>query len=58
MNKTLTQLNQLFGFLGTWRAVADEIGYNRATVNKWFSGKRFPSAETREWINQVHRIWA
>jgi transcriptional regulator with XRE-family HTH domain len=52
--KTLKQLNDLYRICGTWQDVALEIGYNRATINKWFSGKRIPSHETRMWI--AHRL--
>ena len=51
LETTLKQLNDLFHALGTWQAVANQIGYNRATVNKWFAGTRVPGQLTREIID-------
>lgn len=56
LETTLKQLNDLFGALGTWQAVANRIHYNRATVNKWFSGKRVPGQDTREYIAFRHAL--
>lgn len=38
--KTLKNINRLYEILGSWQQVANEIGVNRATVNKWFAGTR------------------
>ena len=54
LETTLKQLNDLFEALGTWQEVADTLCYNRATVNKWFSGKRIPTQETRDYIAYMH----
>lgn len=43
-DKTLNNLNRIYRHLGTWQAVADWVGVNRATVNKWFAGTKSPSA--------------
>jgi len=55
MNQTLRNLNKLYRNLGTWQAVADYIGFNRATVSRWCNGTKKASKETREWIAQVTR---
>lgn len=54
LETTLKQLNDMFYVLGTWQAVADQIGYNRATVNKWFSGTRVPDDLSREIVDLEH----
>lgn len=58
LETTLNQLNDLFEALGTWKEVARRIQFNRATINKWFNGKRVPSRNTRAHIALVHGIVA
>jgi len=50
-DQTLAQLNQLYRVLGQWQAVAAFTGYNRATINRWFNGRRRPSVEARQNVN-------
>lgn len=54
LETTLNHLNDLFEALGTWQAVANQIGYNRATVNKWFAGTRVPDDLSREIVDLEH----
>ena len=53
--KTLHNLNRLYLYLGTWKAVADWAWVNRATVNKWFAGTRKPCQSACFHITQVTR---
>ena len=55
VNETLKNLNSLFRIIGKWQDVADTIGRNRATVNKWFAGTRTPSPDNRILIARVER---
>lgn len=48
---TLRKLNRLYRILGTWQAVANEIGVNRATVNKWFAGTKGISPRSQEIVS-------
>lgn len=57
LETTLKQLNALFARLGTWQRVASALGYNRATINKWFAGTRKPTAETRGNVDELHRMY-
>lgn len=57
LETTLKQLNGLFDKLGTWKNVSYVIQYNRATVNRWFSGDRTPTASTRRQIYLWHKAF-